>query len=43
MIVCEFLANVTQELPVDLLIAPEERCGRPSPNLLYYLRASELE
>ena len=42
-IVCEFLANAMQELPVDLLVAPEERCGRPGPALLYYPHASELK
>jgi hypothetical protein len=43
MIVCEFLANAMQELPVDLLVAPEERCRRLGPDLLYYPRAGELE
>lgn len=42
-IVCEFLANAMQELPVDLLVAPEERCGCLGPDLLYYPRAGELE
>ena len=42
-IVCEFLANAVQELPIDLLIAPEERCRRFGPNLLNYPRARELE
>ena len=32
-----------QELPVDLLVATEERCGCPGPDLLYYPRAGELE